>query len=92
MPSRRSYPSRVTALTGLVVTLVLVGSLSSPAALAQVVDIPPGSEELGTSDNWTFKLMAALAALSLLVLLGTVAGYVVKARGFKDNAKRGGAK
>ena len=84
--------SRVRALGALVGTVVLLGALAPQAARAQVVDIPPPTEELGAADNWTYKLMAALAAGAVLLLVATVVGYVVKARGFKANAKRGGSK
>jgi len=84
--------SQLRALGGLLGTLLLVGVLAPQSALAQVVDIPPSNDDLGTADNWTFKLMAALAALAVVALLGTLVGYVVKARGFKANAKRGGSK
>ena len=85
-------PSRIRALAGLLTTLVLVGVITPQAALAQVVDIPPSREELAPADNWTYKLMLALAAGALLLLLATVVGYVVKAREFKANARRGGSK
>ncbi|HVF19617.1 MAG TPA: hypothetical protein VNA14_05185 [Mycobacteriales bacterium] len=85
-------PSRLRALGGLVGTLLLLGALAPQVALAQIVDIPPGSDDLGAADNWTYKLMAALALGAVLLLLATVVGYVVKARGFKANAKRGGSK
>lgn len=75
-----------------VVTIVLLGFAAPQSALAQVVDIPPPSEDLAPADNWTFLLMAALAAGAGVLLLATVVGYVVKARGFKANAKRGGSK
>ena len=84
--------SRLGALGLVLATLTLVGLVAPEAALAQVVDIPPASDELAPADNWTYKLMAALAALAALVLLATAVGYVVKARGFKANAKRGGSK
>ncbi len=84
--------TRLRALTGLLTALVLAGVLSPQAALAQVVDIPPTREELAPADNWTYKLMLALAAGAVLLLLLTLVGYVVKARDFKANAKRGGSK
>ncbi|HVE63373.1 MAG TPA: hypothetical protein VNB94_06190 [Mycobacteriales bacterium] len=84
--------SRPRALAAAVVTLVLVGLVAPQSALAQVVDIPPPQNDLAPADNWTYKLMGALAALAAVVLLATVVGYVVKARGFKANAKRGGTK
>jgi len=85
-------PSRLGALGGLVGTMVLLGALSPQSALAQVVDIPPPTEDLGPADNWTYLMMGALTALAVLLLLATFVGYVVKARGFKANAKRGGSK
>lgn len=83
--------ARLRALAVLVATVAL--ALAAPGvALAQVVDIPPPTEDLGPADNWTYKLMAALAALAGVLLLATLVGYVVKAREFKANAKRGGTK
>lgn len=83
---------RLSALAAALTTFVLVGLVAPGSALAQVVDIPPASDDLAPADNWTYLLMTALAALGAVVLLATLVGYVVKARGFKANAKRGGAK
>ncbi|HVE99689.1 MAG TPA: hypothetical protein VNA12_10975 [Mycobacteriales bacterium] len=77
---------------GVLLLTIAVAALAPRAALAQVVDIPPPAEELGAADNWTYKMMMALAALAALLLLASLVGYVVKARGFKANAKRGGSK
>ena len=91
MRTRRDVP-RLRALGGLVATLLLIGALAPQSALAQIVDIPPAKDELAPADNWTYKMMAALAVLAGVLLLATLLGYVVKARGFKANAKRGGSK
>ena len=78
----------------LAVTLAAIAlAIGAPGtALAQVVDIPPPAEELGAADNWTYKMMWALAVLAALLLVATMVGYVAKAREFKANAKRGGSK
>lgn len=83
--------ARLRALGVLLATLAL--AVAAPrTALAQVVAIPPPAEELGPADNWTYKLMWALAALAAVLLLATMVGYVAKARDFKANTKRGGTK
>lgn len=83
--------ARVRALGLLLGSVVLV--LAAPrAALAQVVDIPPPADELGAAENWTYKLMWALAVGAAVLLLATVVGYVAKSREFKANTKRGGTK
>ncbi len=92
MGTIQTMASRLRPLAVAVTSLVLIGLIAPQAAFAQVVDIPPSQEDLTPADNWTYKLMAALAALAVFVLLATVVGYVVKARGFKANAKRGGSK
>jgi len=92
MGTIRGMASRLRALGLVVATIALVGLTTPHAAIAQVVDIPPANDDLAPADNWTYKLMAALAALAAVVLLATAVGYVAKARGFKANAKRGGSK
>lgn len=79
--------ARIAALVATLTTLVLAG----PAA-AQVVDNPPGREEIGEVDNWTFPAMKALFLVSLLVVAAVAVGYVVKSREFKANQRRGGSK
>lgn len=79
---------RVLAL--LVTSLVLTALGGS--AHAQGLDLPPPNEELGYADSWVKYMPEALMLFSGLIVVAMVVGYVAKAREFKANQKRGGAK
>ena len=67
--------------------------LVSPAtALAQIVDNPPPANELEYDGSWTPVMPKALVPVGALIVVGLIVGYVVKAREFKANARRGGSK
>ena len=73
------------------VALLTTFLLAAPAS-AQVVDPPPPADEVGYTDNWTYVVMPLLgwAALAFTALIAV--GYVLKAREFKANQRRGGSK
>jgi hypothetical protein len=71
--------------------LVVVG-LGAPAAHAQVVDIPEPTSKIGEVDNWSFDVVPVLLGAAVLLVVATAVGYVVKAREFKANQRRGGSK
>lgn len=84
MPTRRA--ARLTAL--LVATLLLAGA---PIAHAQPAP-PPPVPELEPPHPWTYQVMEALALLAGITVLALAVGYLVKAREFRMNQRRGGSK
>lgn len=76
------------ALAALSATLLLV---LSGVATAQP-DIPPSHKDLENGRPWTYQFGKMVLALALLMVVALVLGYLVKARDFRANQRRGGAK
>ena len=77
----------VRALTLLATTLLLL-----PGKAYAQPNIPPGHRDLGNGRPWTYVFGKMILAAGLALLVGLVLLYLVKARGFRANAKRGGSK
>ena len=77
----------VRALTLIAATLLLL-----PGTAFAQPDIPPGRRDLSNGRPWTYQFAKMILAAALLMTVALVVGYLVKARGFRANAKRGGSK
>ena len=86
---------RVFAVTAAAVTAVLLSlaqwAVAAPRLLGQP-EAPPPLNELGAPKPWTYWMARALLLAAAGALFGTVVLYVVKARSFRPNQRRGGAK
>ena len=80
------HPVRVIAL---LTTTLLLGL--SGAAYAQP-DIPPNHHDLLNGKPWTYVFGKMILAAALALVAAVVLGYLVKARDFRANQKRGGSK
>ena len=85
MPTRRA----LRAMLGLATLLLVTGP---SAAFAQPVP-PPPVDEVEFGRFWAFSDVAPfLVGFAVLVVLGSGLGYLVKARSFRANVRRGGTK
>jgi energy-converting hydrogenase Eha subunit H len=80
------HPVRAIALLTTTLLLALSG-----AAYAQP-DIPPNHHDLLNGKPWTYVFGKMILAASLALVAGIVLLYLVKARDFRANQKRGGSK
>lgn len=55
-------------------------------------DIPPNHHDVLNGKPWTYVFAKMVLAGALLLFVAVVLGYLVKAREFRANQKRGGAK
>ncbi len=53
---------------------------------------PPPVDQLSPERPWTYLMGKALLAMGVLLLVAVVLGYLVKAREFRANVRRGGSK
>ena len=64
----------------------------SPALLRFQPDIPPNHHDLLNGKPWTYVFGKMILALALAMVVAVVLGYLVKARDFRANQRRGGSK
>ncbi len=82
------HPVRAVVVT--TTTTLLLLALSG-AAYAQP-DIPPNHQDLLNGKPWTYVFAKMILAGALALGAAVTLGYLVKAREFRANQRRGGAK
>ncbi len=82
MLTRRPFP----------VLAALLGTLLSGAPAWAQPAPPPTVKDLSPASPWTYVMGMGVVVLAVLLLAGLVLGYLVKAREFRANLRRGGSK
>lgn len=76
-----------------VIALLTTTLLLASTRLANAQPLPPPTQkDLKPPHPWTYLVMESLALLAAVVLVAVALGYLVKARDFRANQRRGGAK
>ncbi|MCA1823071.1 MAG: hypothetical protein ABR520_12270 [Mycobacteriales bacterium] len=86
---------RFGALLTTTLALVLLAPMRAADAMTRLLgqpEAPPPVGELGAPKPWTYWMARALMLGAGAALAGTVLLYVVKARSFRPNQRRGGTK
>jgi H+/gluconate symporter-like permease len=66
--------------------------LALPGVASAQAELPPPISDIKNGKPWTYQFGKMILAAALALLAAIVVGYLVKARDFRTNQRRGGSK
>jgi H+/gluconate symporter-like permease len=87
-------PGRIARSLAAIVTtsFVVVTSWAIAGPASAQKPLPPTYNELQAQKPWTYWMAKALLLGAVLLVAAVILGYLVKARQFRENQRRGGSK